>query len=449
MAVHRPPLAGQRTDMYPMTPPAVFVSDRVLNDPECVQRLQAFIEATDAPGYEVVTDEEIPAMLERDVWMRTRGRAGARERIFDPVFFFNTFRFDGRRDDVRRRIADANPGFDIDTLPDRFLGYRHFTWFNSGQDPHDIKPNPHHVCRPCWRLNISPGCPHECAYCSWTGFMVVGLNMSPYLEHLDRLIQANPWQLTYLVDDVSDVLVYEPELNLFSEMVRFFGAKKDRYVVAHTKSANVDFLRHLPHNGKTIMCYSLSAHTQSTQLEKVAGTTDQRIEAARKCQEWGMPIRFKFKPIIPVRGWRDEATAMIRQVFERTRPDNLSMTVLMWMSFEELAACTDLDLLDPIFVDAARKSAASGGQPERLRPFPHEVRREIYEFYYRQVREFDREVPLTLSTESLAMWRDLGPMLGMTPSNYTCGCGPCALPGMKTIPANPWQTARRNLPAGS
>ena len=69
------------------------------------------------------------------------------------------------------------------------------------------------------------GCPHECAYCTLTGFMVVGLNMREYLQQLDRLIEANPWQLTYLVDDLSDVLVYEPELNLFSEMVLFFGAK--------------------------------------------------------------------------------------------------------------------------------------------------------------------------------------------------------------------------------
>lgn len=434
--------------MYRMTPPAVFVSDRVLQDEECLQRLQAFMKATQAPAWIVVRDEEIPAMLEHPVWKRTRGRAGTREAIYDPVFFFNTFRFDGQQDEVRRRIAAANPGFDAGTLTDSFLGYYHFVWFNSGQDADKIQPNPEHVCRPCWRLNISPGCPHECAYCELTGFMVVGLNMSEYLKQLDKLMEATPWQLTYLVDDMSDVLVYEPELNLFSEMVRFFGQKKDRYLIAHTKSANVGFLESLPHNGKTILCYSLSAKTQSSQLEKVAGTTEERIAAARKCQDWGMPIRFKFKPIIPVRNWRDEAREMIRTLFEQTQPDNLSMTVLMWMDYHNLVSCIEPDLLDPVYLDAAREAARTEWKHKHLRPFPHEVRREIYEFYHQEVRARDQEVPLTLSTESLAMWQDLGTLLGVRPDTYTCGCGPCAIPGLKTIPENPWKIARRHLAVG-
>ena len=161
-----------------------------------------------------------------------------------------------------------------------------------------------------------------------------------------------------------------------------------------------------------------------------------------------MPIRFKFKPIIPVRDWRDEAREMIRDVFEQTQPDNLSMTVFMWTGFDDMACCIDLDLLDPKFVDAARKAAASEWEHPHLRPFPHEVRREIYEFYHREVRAIDREIPLTLSTDSLAMWKDLGATLGVGPRNYTCGCGPCAVPGLETLPANPWKVARRNLPAG-
>ena len=432
--------------MHKMTPPAVFVSDRVLQSEECTRRLHDFVRATDAPDWEVVKDEEIPAMLERPVWKRTAGRAGGRDQIYDPVFFFNTFRFDDKGDEVRRRIAATNPGFDADAIADSFLGYHHFRWFNSNQDADDIRPNPEHVCRPCWRLNISPGCPHECAYCALTGHMVIGLNITEYLQRLETLMEANPWQLTYLVDDVSDVLVYEPELNLFSEMVRFFGAKRDRFVIAHTKSANVDFLEELPHRGKTIMCYSLSAQTQSTQLEKCAGTMHERIEAARKCQEWGLPIRYKFKPIIPVREWRDEAREMIRELFTQTRPDNLSMTALMWMGFDDMESCIDLDLLDPAFVEAARAAADTKWDDKRMRPFPHEIRREIYEFYHREIRAVNKDVPLTLSTESLAMWQDMKGTLGVRPETYTCGCGPCAVPGLKTLPTNPWRTAQHNFP---
>lgn len=48
------------------------------------------------PACKVVKDEEIPDMLELPVWKRTKGKAESRDKIFDPVFFFNTFRFDGQ-----------------------------------------------------------------------------------------------------------------------------------------------------------------------------------------------------------------------------------------------------------------------------------------------------------------------------------------------------------------
>jgi hypothetical protein len=161
-----------------------------------------------------------------------------------------------------------------------------------------------------------------------------------------------------------------------------------------------------------------------------------------------MPVRFKFKPFIPVRGWRDEVRAMLRLMFERTRPDNLSMTVLMWMTFEEMAACIDLDRLDSEFVDAARRYAAEVSEGDaKTGPFPPEVRCEIYRFFLDEIRAIDREVPLTCSTESLEVWETMGPLLGVKPGEYVCGCGPCATPGLKRLEQNAWAIAREGLPA--
>jgi spore photoproduct lyase len=280
--------------------------------------------------------------------------------------------------------------------------------------------------------------------------MTVGLNMGEYLHELEGLIAETPWQLTYLADDVSDLLILEPELGIVKDVSEFFGrqADPDRYFIIHTKSANVEFLRDVEHRGHTIMCWSLSARTQSTELEALSGTTEQRIEAAARCQAWGLPVRFKFKPFIPVRGWRDEARDMIRLMFDRTRPDNLSMTVLMWMPLKDVDACIGLDRLDPEFVDAARRYADHlDDEFVQTGPFPPEVRQTVYEFLLREIREIDREVPVTMSTESLDLWRMMGPQLGVKPGEYVCGCGPCATPGLKRLPVNAWRIAREGLPA--
>ena len=178
-------------------------------------------------------------------------------------------------------------------------------------------------------------------------------------------------------------------------------------VFAHEKRPDVDWLLDLAHNGNMIIVWSLSGPTQSRKFEPVAGTTEERIEAARKAQEAGYTIRYKFKPIIPVREWREDAAYTIAEALSRTRPDVISLCVFMWLSFEEMSKCLDLDALVPEYVAAAR-AAAEELENERTRPFPPEVREEVYRFHYEQIRRHDRDVPVSISTESAGMWRQLG-----------------------------------------
>jgi len=48
-----------------------------------------------------------------------------------------------------------------------------------------------------------------------------------------------------------------------------------------------------------------------------------------------------------------------------------------------------------------------------------------------EVRKYDQDVPIFISTESRAMWDDVGPDLGQDPENFFCGCSSVALPGRK------------------
>jgi len=45
------------------------------------------------------------------------------------------------------------------------------------------------------------------------------------------------------------------------------------------------------------------------------------------------------------------------------------------------------------------------------------------------------------STESLAMWQEIGEELGVTPANYVCGCGAGATPGRSLLETSPWRDA--------
>ena len=60
-----------------------------------------------------------------------------------------------------------------------------------------------------------------------------------------------------------------------------------------------------------------------------------------------------------------------------------------------------------------------------------------------RARSSHRDIPVIISTESLEMWKSLGPDLGFTPADYVCGCGAGATPGKRRLDTNPWDDARQ------
>lgn len=49
----------------------------------------------------------------------------------------------------------------------------------------------------------------------------------------------------------------------------------------------------------------------------------------------------------------------------------------------------------------------------------------------REVRRWDKDIPVYISTKSREMWDDLKDELGQNPEAYICGCSPVAVPGRK------------------
>jgi len=419
-------------------PPRVYVLDAVWERPECARRAERLIRACDGAELRTFTYDDLPDIVVEEGWDHFP-KMGELDEVPPPIPVLGVFRFDRNtvdRETERLRAAYTGDG----GFPwRRAAGGEAFRFFCSGL--REIRPNPQHVCRPQWRIQQGRGCPHQCAYCALGGCLLTHLNTEEYIERLADLLRQNPWQKTFLYDDVMDVPTLEPQHDTLGRLMRFFETTGDRYLIVHTKSDRVQPLIDAAAPNNTIIAWSLSGPTQSTQLEKMAGTTETRIEAARQCQEAGITIRYKFKPIVPVPRWRDEAAETIDLALRRTRPDNLSMTVLMWMQIEQVRACIPDHLLDPEFLEGA-EAVKDQVRGLRTAPFPHGLRERVYRHHLAEIRARDAHVPVTLSTESLAMWESLGPDLGFSPGDYVCGCGAGSTPGKRRLASSPWDDAR-------
>ncbi|MDP6114006.1 MAG: hypothetical protein QGG53_19265 [Planctomycetota bacterium] len=392
---------------------------------------------------EIITynDDQLPEMILKDGLLRGRKAMGTLpEGPVDPILLFNTFRFDGPEKKKERLQALADGGVKSGSLQP-LVGAGAFHWFDANLCTDKFKDDK--VCRPCWRIHLQNGCIHKCSYCALGGLLVGMVNVEEYCQHLGDLIEKHPWQTTYLLDDDADPPGLEPELGCLGPLIEYFGTLDDRYLIIHTKTWNTEWMRDLKHNGNTIIVWSISGPNQSRQIEPDTGTTEQRIEAARIAQEAGYQIRYKFKPIIPVVNWREDASETIRLIFEETQPDVISLCCFMWMDVDEMKRRLPTELLDQDFLQAAEEGREEV-KDTRAQPFPAWVRKEIYDHHLNEIRRHDREVPVSLSTENWKMWNEFSSKLGMNAVNYVCGCGPQSTPGHKKLTVHPFKIAVRN-----
>ena len=413
--------------MYLLSPPVIYVFDRALEDERSAVRVQAMLAALgrDLSSVEHVTDVDIPEMLRTQSWEDARLRQGVHDEHADPALVFGTLRIDEPVEvgPVLEKCPEGSPA----SLVSQLLG-------GGGANVHHEKPDSGRVCRSRVQFDTIYGCPHGCKYCGGGKVIVINTNVEEFVERqVIPLSKANPWQKVFMFNScLTDTLCFEPEYGMSELLVEYYASTPDQHYLIHTKSANVDWMLDLDHRGHTITLWSMTSETSSRIVEPGSATMEERIEAARKCQEAGYTIRYKFKPIVPLANWREECERMMAVAFAETRPDNIGLCTVAWMPAEELESIIDVSLLDQGFVRAMRESA------EEMRgvlpgPFPHEVRAEIYGFYLDEIRKYDQDVPVFVCTESAEMWREFEDRLGTNAGNYACGCGPQSPPGARRL----------------
>ncbi len=291
-------------------------------------------------------------------------------------------------------------------------------------------------CQNAMELNPVFGCPFRCAYCGFGRTVHVTLDVECFMSRLPSLFADYPQQQLWKYSNMTDLPPFEPEYDAVAPMVRYFAEQDGRYLMIFTKSDNVDFLLGLDHGGHTIISWSLSSATVSREVDRRAATMEGRIDAMARCHEAGYHVRARLSPVVPVRNWRHEYRDMIERLFERTRPDLVTLEMLGWFDFEDLPELLPQELLDPDFYRAAER-AQDEMNGHRKAPFPFEVRREVYEFCIDEVRRLSPRTPVAICHGTPRMWSVLGPKMGMTPDRFVCNCGPTSTELNPLMPAPP------------
>ncbi len=186
-------------------------------------------------------------------------------------------------------------------------------------------------------LNTGMNCPIDCVYCilqaylntPWLSFHV---NIDQLFLELSKTLAENPHKLFRIgTGEFTDSLAIDRLTCLSRPLVEFIGKSDNAVLELKTKSAVIHNLQGLPHNGKTIIAWSLNSPQIMAKHELRSASLDERLDAAQQCVEWGYRLAFHFDPIIDHPGWQTGYAKTIEKLFSK-----IPASAIAWISLGAL-----------------------------------------------------------------------------------------------------------------
>ena len=192
-------------------------------------------------------------------------------------------------------------------------------------------------------LSIGMNCPMDCVYCilqaylnnPWLSFFV---NIDQMFDELDVVLSRQGKEFFRIgTGEFTDSMALDRITKLSDKLVPYMAGAEKGILELKTKSAVVENLENLDHKGRTVVAWSLNSAPIMIKEELRAATLDERLDAARKCAQWGYKLAFHFDPIVFHEGWEKGYQDTIERLFEIVPSDSI-----VWISLGALRYLPDL-----------------------------------------------------------------------------------------------------------
>ena len=293
-------------------------------------------------------------------------------------------------------------------------------------------PDDRMVCPHFERLKLaSNGCFYQCDWCylkltyrAAFPFISIRAQYDTIKKQLEKRLKNSISPIIFNSGELADSLSMEHLTGAGREFIPWFGQTKNGYLFMLTKSDNVDDILDLPHNGHTIIAWSMNNEVVSKKFEIGAPSFDKRLEAAYKVQKAGYPLRIRLDPIIPFNGWQEAYAETIKRILEKVSPERMTIGTLRFeegfYNMRDTLLITEdlkkfLEAMDPMF--PPKVFPGSKRPKEGKYSFTEPRRTEIFDFIINEIRKYSNCI-IALCKESANVWNKLGLDL----SRCSCVC---------------------------
>ncbi len=390
--------------MEPMRAERVVIARSVLDDPPSRARLDAMMAQVEATRTDVLDDEEVERLLVELGPREGRARGGleGRGRAKELIAF--------ARFGAAPAVREVFPGYSWRELRNgRVQGEQHGV-----------------LCQTAIEVQSVVGCPFDCAYCPYTSFVCIRLDVEVFVDQVEALVRSRPSQTLWKLNNRSDTLAFEPEYGLAAALVERFARFDEAMLLLYSKGDSVEHLVGLQHARRTAASFTITPEPIAELLEQGAPSPASRIAALGTLHRAGYPTRVRFSPIVPLTGFREAYDDLARRIALAGVPELVTMWTLSMVELSELPRILPLEKLDGEMLDEAR-AAEQSMRGDKGAPFPERTRARIYRDVGDIVRARLPDTRLSLCLEAPGVWDALGELLpARWQDGFVCNCGPRA-----------------------
>lgn len=267
--------------------------------------------------------------------------------------------------------------------------------------------NPEYVCCNTQVLRFLSNCPFDCTYCFLHSYLTNGATVAvadvPSLtEEVKRKISAEPRRLFRIGTwELGDSLALEPLLGIASELIEAFSGLENAVLEHRTKSAEVEQILGLRHQGRTIVSWSLNPEEVIEKEERKTASLDQRLDAMRRVVSAGYLAAIHFDPMILYEGWERGYDELAKKAFSAVLPEKIA-----WISIGALRFKPEIkDRIETDFPNTGITSKEMILGPDGKVRYPKPLRLEMFRRLYRSIRSHCGQGPLVyLCMERRDVW---------------------------------------------
>ena len=189
----------------------------------------------------------------------------------------------------------------------------------------------HYTCCDYTILHTGTFCTMDCSYCILQAYfhppvLQYFIGREKISGELDKLFGMKKI-FRIGTGEFTDSLIWERISDLPAFLVEKFAGQSNSILELKTKTVNIDSLKTICHNNKTVIAWSLNTSAVINSEERRTASLEARLKAATECESWGYSLAFHFDPVVIYDGCEKDYKDVIKSLFS-----HVSAKSILWIS---------------------------------------------------------------------------------------------------------------------